>query len=128
MNIGREVGRGVEAVYGIIQNDSTLGDMDGFLFGITAPPSVRIIDRDRNLLEVGGSRCASCRRHATRRHQLAQAAVRIVVDTTGAFDDPTIPRPHPGIVARHLVAGAEQVIYSAAFKVKGGSAPEDWSP
>ena len=61
VNVGRPVGRDLEAVCGVIQNDSTYGNMDRFLFGVSATPSVRIVDRDRNLLEVaGGASSADC--------------------------------------------------------------------
>ena len=48
----------------------------------------------------------------------------MVVDTTGQFLDPTLPADHPSGSARgHLEAGAEKVIVSAPFKIKGEGAP-----
>ena len=62
--------------------------MDRFLFGVSATPSVRIIDRDRSLLEVAGMpvRILQEARNPADIDWRAQG-VRIVVDTTGAFDD-----------------------------------------
>ncbi len=54
--------------------------------------------------------------------------VRLVVDTTGKFLDPTMDADYDGGALRgHLEAGAEKVIASAPFKFKdkGVSAPED---
>jgi glyceraldehyde 3-phosphate dehydrogenase len=54
--------------------------------------------------------------------------VKIVVDTTGQFRDPTVAADHPkGSLRGHLDAGASKVIVSAPFKIKekGKSMPED---
>jgi glyceraldehyde 3-phosphate dehydrogenase len=127
VNIGRPVGRDLDAVCGVIQNDSTYGNMDRFLFGVAATPSVRIIDRERNLLEVAGMPVRILQEARNPADiNWRKEGVRIVVDTTGAFDDPSVPETAAkGSLRGHLVAGAEKVIYSAAFKVKGAGAPED---
>jgi len=123
VNVGRKVGKDLDAVCQTIEKDSTYGRMHHFLFGINAEPSIRIVDRDEGLLEVAGVPV-----------QILQAArnprdigwrdhgVRIVVDTTGAFGDPTLPPEAPGGSLRgHLESGAEQVINSSAFKIKDKS-------
>jgi glyceraldehyde 3-phosphate dehydrogenase (phosphorylating) len=127
VNIGRPVGRDLDAVCGVIQNDSTYGNMDRFLFGVAATPSVRIIDLERNLLEVAGMPVRILQEARNPADiNWRKEGVRIVVDTTGAFDDPSVPETAAkGSLRGHLVAGAEKVIYSAAFKVKGAGAPED---
>jgi glyceraldehyde 3-phosphate dehydrogenase len=54
--------------------------------------------------------------------------VRLVVDTTGAFKDPTAdPSEGKGSVRGHLQAGAEKVLVSAPFKIqaKGLDMPDD---
>jgi glyceraldehyde 3-phosphate dehydrogenase len=54
--------------------------------------------------------------------------VRLVVDTTGQFHDPTQGPEHPqGSLRGHLESGAEKVIASAPFKIKdkGTPMPED---
>ncbi len=54
--------------------------------------------------------------------------MRLVVDSTGAFKDPTAdPNEGEGSVRGHLLAGAEKVMVSAPFKIqaKGLDMPED---
>jgi glyceraldehyde 3-phosphate dehydrogenase len=125
VNVGRPVGRDLEAVCGVIEKDSTYGRMHRFLFGVDAQPCIRILDRDEKLLEVGSmpvrilQEARDPRDVGWRRH-----GVRLVVDTTGAFDDPTLPADHPGGALRgHLAAGADAVVYSAAFKIKDKARP-----
>lgn len=128
VNVGREIGRGLEAVCATIERDSTYGSMHRFLYGVNAEPCVRIVDRSRNLLEVAGvpvtllQSARDPREIGWREH-----GVRIVVDATGAFDDPTRAIDHPkGSLRGHLACGAEVVLYSAAFKIGAtASAPED---
>jgi glyceraldehyde 3-phosphate dehydrogenase len=129
VNLGREVGAGLEAVCGVIENDSTYGSIHRFLHGIDAAPCVRIADREAGLLDIAGVpvtvlRAARNPKDIDWRGQ----GVRLVVDTTGAFDDPTRTVDSPrGSLRGHLLAGAEKVIYSAAFKSKsaGLSMPDD---
>jgi glyceraldehyde 3-phosphate dehydrogenase len=129
VNVGRQVGRDLEALCAVIEKDSTYGSMHRFLFGVNAEPCVRIVDRERNLLEVAGVPVTILQ--AARNPQdigWRSEGVRIVVDTTGAFCDPTHPIGHPkGALRGHLGAGAERVLNSAAFKVQDASVsmPED---
>lgn len=129
VNVGRQVGRDLEAVCAVIEKDSTYGSIHRFLFGVDAEPCVRIVDREKNLLEVAGvpvAILASARN--PRDIGWREQGVRIVVDTTGAFTDPTLPLDDSrGSLRGHLGAGAEKVINSAAFKIKdkARSTPED---
>lgn len=129
VNVGREVGRGLEAVCGVIEKDSTYGAMHRFLFGVGAEPCVRIVDRDRRLLEVAGTPVTILQESRDPRELAWRAhGVRVVVDTTGAFCDPTRPADDPrGALRGHLDAGAELVLNSAAFKVEetGRPMPDD---
>jgi len=129
VNVGREVGRNLEAVCGAIEKDSTYGSMHRFLFGVNADPCVRIVDRDKRLLEVAGvpvtmlQTARNPREIGWRDH-----GIRVALDTTGAFCDPTTPiGAERGALRGHLAAGAEAVINSAAFKIKdkSQSVPED---
>jgi len=129
VNLGREVGRDLDAVCGVIEKDSTYGSVHRFLFGVNAAPCVRIVDREKRLLEVADVPVRILQ-EARNPQDIDWRAhdVRIVVDTTGAFNDPTQPIDHPGGSLRgHLGAGAERVINSAAFKLaeKTASIPED---
>jgi glyceraldehyde 3-phosphate dehydrogenase len=91
VNLGREVGTGLEAVCGAIERDSTYGSMHRFLFGVNADPCVRILDRDASLLEIAGMP-VTILTEARNPAEIAWRAngARIVVDTTGAFGDPSI--------------------------------------
>jgi glyceraldehyde 3-phosphate dehydrogenase len=54
--------------------------------------------------------------------------IKLVIDTTGQFLDPTLPADHPkGAVRGHLESGAGKVIVSTPFKIKdkGKPMPED---
>jgi len=123
VNTGREVGRSLDDLVHYLSSDSTYGRMGRFLKGFAgADPPIRVIDRERRLVEVDGIEV----------ELLAEArnpkdigwggrGVRLVVDTTGAFLDPTLPAGHPGgSLQGHLEAGAQVVVASAAFKVKNG--------
>lgn len=129
VNLGREVGTGLEAVCGVIENDSTYGSIHRFLHGIDAAPCVRIVDREAGLLDVAGVPVTVLRQARNPKDiDWRGQRVRVVVDTTGAFDDPALPVDSPrGSLRGHLLAGAEKVIYSAAFKSKSAnrSMPED---
>ena len=61
VNLGREVGTALEAVCGVIENDSTYGSIHRFLHGIDAAPCVRIVDREAGLLDVAGVPATSSR-------------------------------------------------------------------
>ena len=55
-------------------------------------------------------------------------SVKLVVDTTGVFSDPTADQSaEKGALRGHIEAGAEKVILSAPFKIKskGLAMPED---
>ena len=126
VNFGREVGTNLEAVCGLIEKDSTYGSLHRFLFGVGAEPCVKIVDRQKKLLEVAGvpvtilQSARNPKDIGWRDH-----GVRIVVDATGAFNDPTRPVGHPkGSLRGHLEAGAEKVLNSATFKIKDQSQPQ----
>ncbi|MBW2313823.1 MAG: glyceraldehyde-3-phosphate dehydrogenase [Deltaproteobacteria bacterium] len=120
VNVGRAIGRDLEAVCQTIEKDSTYGSMHRFLFGVNAEPCIRIVDREKGQLEVGGIpvRILQDARNPSdigwRDH-----GARVVIDCTGAFGDPTRPADDArGALRGHLAAGAEKVINSAAFKIK----------
>jgi glyceraldehyde 3-phosphate dehydrogenase len=129
VNLGRPVGRGLDAVCAAIERDSTYGAMHRFLFGVGASPAISIVDRDAGLLDVAGTP-VTVLQEARNPHDIdwKRHGVRVVVDATGAFRDPALPADHPsGSLRGHLAAGAEKVINSAAFKAAdpGSGSPED---
>lgn len=127
VNVGREVGTGLEAVCHTIENDSTYGPMHRFLHGVDAEPSVGIADREHGLLEVDGTP-VQILRDARNPKDIGwhRHGVRVVVDTTGAFNDPHAD-VEAGSLYGHLAAGAELVVNSAPFKSADSSLapPED---
>ena len=125
VNLGRRVGSSLDAVCDAIENDSTYGSMHRFLWGVNADPCVRIADRDGGVLDVGGVQVTVLQSARNPREiGWRDHGVRVVVDATGAFDDPTRPADHPsGSLRGHLVAGAEKVLYSAAFKIADRTLP-----
>lgn len=125
VNVGRPVGRDLDAVCGVIERDSTYGTVHRFLHGVHAEPCVRIADRERGVIEVDGVPVTVLQDARNPKDiDWRGNRVRVVVDTTGAFDDPTRPVDAPGGSVRgHLAAGAEKVLYSAAFKSAADGAP-----
>lgn len=125
VNVGREVGQNLEAVCQSIEKDSTYGSMHRFLFGVNAEPCIRIADREKGLLELSGVPVTVLQKDREPENiGWREHGVRLVVDTTGAFGDPTLPADHrAGSLRGHLAAGAEKVINSAAFKIRDKSLP-----
>lgn len=129
VNVGREVGTGLDAICGVIENDSTYGSIHRFLHGVDAPPCVSIVDRAAGIIDVAGLPVTVLREARNPKDiDWHGQGVRLVVDATGAFDDPARPADSPrGSLRGHLLAGAEKVVYSAAFKSRGNgrAVPDD---
>ncbi|MGE5631561.1 MAG: type I glyceraldehyde-3-phosphate dehydrogenase [Caulobacteraceae bacterium] len=130
VNAGREVGKKMEDVVHYLTTDSTYGSLDRFLYGYTGKScDVKILDETEGLLEMNGMLVKVLRKERNPRSiDWAKEGVRLVVDCTGVFIDPSVPADHPkGSVRGHLEAGAEKVIVSAPFKIKDSSRkmPED---
>jgi len=125
VNIGREAGTCIADVAHYMERDSTYGALHAFLHGSQASPVVTDIDENAGTMIVDGVPLKFLR---SARAPLAidwQAQdVRLVVDTTGQFLHPTLPADHPkGSVRGHLESGAEKVVVSAPFKIKGEGTP-----
>lgn len=128
VNTGREVGRGLDDLVHYLCHDSTYGRLGRFLKGFagTEPP-IRVLDAEHRLIEIDGV-AVELLAEARNPKEIGWAGrgVRLVVDTTGAFLDPTLPAGHPGgSLQGHLEAGAQVVVASAAFKLKDGRRPGD---
>jgi len=129
VNIGREVGNSVEDLAHYIERDSTYGSLQGYLYGHKGGRVIADVDDSRGAMTVDGIPVRFLR---TSRNPgeigWGEQGVKLVVDTTGRFLDPTIPSDRPeGSVRGHFDAGAHKVIVSAPFKIKdkGKSMPED---
>jgi glyceraldehyde 3-phosphate dehydrogenase len=129
LNIGREVGKGLEDIAHYISTDSTYGTLSRFLHGFAGKPCIRIADREKNELSIDGTRVTILTRDRNPRDiDWAAHGVQIVVDTTGKFVDPAVPADDPKGSARgHLEGGARLVLTSAPFKIKDKNArvPDD---
>ncbi|MFO7559853.1 MAG: glyceraldehyde 3-phosphate dehydrogenase NAD-binding domain-containing protein [Desulfobacterales bacterium] len=129
VNVGREIGTSLKDIAHYAERDSTYGLLHGFLYGHKAKPVIHDLDEKNGTMMIDGTRVRFLRSERNpadigwRDHD-----VRLVVDTTGQFLDPTLPASHPRGSARgHLDSGAEKVILSAPFKIKdkGTPMPED---
>ncbi len=129
VNTGREVGRDLSALCESIEKDSTYGRLHHFLHGRSAERCIRIVDNEKGFLEIDGVPVRVLRSDRNPKDiQWAENDVRVVVDCTGKFNDPTRPVNHPnGSLRGHLAAGARKVMNSADFKPKekGTTMPDD---
>lgn len=121
INLGREVGTSLDDVIQLMNTDSTYGNLSRFVYGYAAPEKhFTIADEAAGVLEYDGFEIKLLRSHRNPAEiQWKENGVRIVVDCTGRFTDPTAPADKDGGSLRgHLEAGAEMVILSAPFKIK----------
>ena len=93
VNIGREVGTGLEAIAHTIARDSTYGSLQRFLYGYSKSDfDIKILDSESGLMEIDGMPVTVLR--STRNPEdinWRRYGVRLVVDCTGAHKDPTLP-------------------------------------
>ena len=125
VNIGRQAGVSLEDIAHYVERDSTYGWLHGYLYGHQGQPVVSEIDESSGTMVLDGVKIQFLR---TRRNpaeiEWNDHDVRLVVDTTGQFLDPTLEADHPRGSARgHLESGVEKVILSAPFKIKDQRAP-----
>ncbi len=130
INMGREVGKSIDDLIHVIENDSTYGSLGRFLYGYARKPEIQVLDASTNvLLDIDGM-MVKVLREARNPKDIAwrREGVRLVIDTTGQFTDPTQPADFKsGSLRGHLEGGAEKVINSAPFKIKDKSlkSPDD---
>jgi glyceraldehyde 3-phosphate dehydrogenase len=121
VNVGRQVGKSLSDIAHYLERDSTYGSLQVFLYGHRATkPVIEIKDEASGLLVIDKIPVKLLRK-ARNPREIAWAAedVRLVVDTTGQFLDPTVaPEDPKGSCMGHLEAGAQKVIVSAPFKIK----------
>lgn len=125
VNLGRDVGQSIDDIAHYTERDSTYGALHTFLYGYTAKPLIEEVDEATGSMVVDGTRVRFLREHRNPKNiDWAQETVRLVVDTTGQFRDPTVPADHPGGALRgHSDGGADKVILSAPFKIKDKGVP-----
>lgn len=129
INMGRTVGTSIADLAHYIERDSTYGHLHNYLYGYSAKRVITELDDQKGTMKIDGIPVRVLR---TNRNPAeigwGQHDIRLVVDTTGQFKDPTLPGDHSkGSVRGHLEAGASKVIVSAPFKIKekGKPMPED---
>nr|MBF0220954.1 glyceraldehyde-3-phosphate dehydrogenase [Desulfobulbaceae bacterium] len=128
-NIGREVGQGLEDLAASIDRDSTYGRLGNYLHGYKGGRVIENLNDSDGTMTINGVPVKILRESRNPAEiKWKENNVRVVVDTTGVFNDPTAEANSPrGAMRGHLQAGAEKVILSAPFKIKaqGLSMPED---
>ncbi len=129
VNIGRQVGTSLYDIAHYVERDSTYGLLRGYLYGHQSEPAITDIDENAGSMKIDGIPVTFLRQ---RRNPLniewMEHDVKLVVDTTGQFLDPTKKADNEkGSVRGHLDSGAEKVVVSAPFKIKdkGTPIPED---
>ncbi len=120
VNIGREVGRNLTDLAAMLEKDSTYGRLGAYLYGHKCPNVIEELNNERGTMVVNGIP-VTILRTARNPKEIAwqENGVKLVVDTTGVFTDPTTdPDAEKGALRGHMQAGADKVILSAPFKIK----------
>ncbi len=125
VNLGRKAGSSLADVAHYVERDSTYGWLHGYLYGHQAPSLITDVDDQRGTMHIDGMKVTFLRdKRNPAEIGWGALGVRLVVDTTGKFLDPTIGPDDPkGSVHGHLAAGAEKVVVSAPFKIKDKAKP-----
>lgn len=121
LNVGREVGKSFADFVHSITTDSTYGTLSHFMYGRSGRQcEVIITDAENHIVEIDGFPIKVLTTERNPRNiNWKQEGVRIVVDCTGKFLDPSLPdNDGKGSIWGHVTAGAEYVIASAPFKIK----------
>lgn len=121
LNVGREVGKSLEDLVQSLTTDSTYGNLSFFLYGRAGKRcQIEIVDRENHVVNIDGIpvKILMTERNPHNINWKAEG-VRVVVDCTGKFLDPSLPdNDGKGSIVGHLAGGAEHVIASAPFKIK----------
>ncbi len=130
INAGREIGKRIDDIVQYLTTDSTYGTLDRFLYGISGKScDVKVLDQSECIIEMDGIPVKVLKKARNPRDiDWSKAGVRVVIDCTGKFLDPSLPSDHPkGSLRGHIEAGAEKVIVSAPFKLSNSTQkmPED---
>lgn len=129
VNIGREAGTSLADIAHYLERDSTYGLLHSYIYGCQSASLISDLNEESGTMTIDGIKVRFLRsfRDPVQLDWRARG-VKIVVDTTGQFLDPTLSPDHPGGSLRgHLESGADKVIASAPFKIKDKkqSMPED---
>ena len=129
VNIGRKAGTSLKDIALYIEKDSTYGELHKYLYGYRAKRIIEELNEGRGTMLIDGMPVTVLRESRDPKDiSWKDHGVKIVVEATGKFVDPTIPPDaKEGAVRGHIEAGAEKVILSAPFKIKekGRAIPDD---
>ena len=125
VNIGRQAGGSLEDIAHYVERDSTYGWLHSYIYGHLGQPVISELDEDSGSMMIDGINVSFLRNHRDPAGiGWEEHDVRLVVDTTGQYLDPTQGLDLPqGTVRGHLESGAEKVVVSAPFKFKDSSTP-----
>lgn len=120
VNLGRDVGSGLHDIASAIEKDSTYGRLTTYLHGHKGGRVIENLREEEGTMSINGVPVTILREARNPRDiKWQENGVRLVVDTTGVFKDPTADADDPkGSIRGHLEAGAEKVLLSAPFKIK----------
>jgi len=120
VNVGRQIGTGLQDIAACIDRDSTYGRLGMYLHGCKAGRVIENLNEAEGTMTVNGVPVKILRESRNPAGiKWKENEVRLVVDTTGVFTDPTADADSPkGALRGHLQAGAEKVLLSAPFKIK----------
>jgi glyceraldehyde 3-phosphate dehydrogenase len=129
VNIGRDVGKSLQDIAHYVERDSTYGHLHRFLYGYKGKPVIHDLDEKKAQMTIDRT-LVRFLKHSRNPKDIgwSEYGVKLVVDTTGKFTDPTLPADHSaGSLRGHLESGAQKVILSAPFKIGDNltSMPED---
>ena len=129
VNIGRDAGRSLDDVAHYIERDSTYGVLHRYLYGHRGKRVIADLDEKGGTMRIDGVLVKILRRARNPKDiGWSDQGVKLVLETTGQFKDPTSEADRPGGSVRgHFEAGAQKIIVSAPFKIKGKgeSMPDD---
>lgn len=120
VNLGRKVGTSLKDVAFYIEHDSTYGRLHNYLYGYKSKSVIEKIDEANSTLIIDGVPVKILTENRNPKDiGWEKYGVKLVVDTTGKFLDPTLPSDSKdGSVRGHLDSGAYKVLVSAPFKIK----------
>ncbi len=130
VNLGRTVGKNIEDLIQTLEMDTTYGSLGRFLNGMNGEKDVvKIVDRDKLLFDINGMPVKILTSERNPKNiPWKDENVRLVIDCTGQYVDPSTPYDAAkGSLRGHLAGGAQKVLLSAPFKIKDKSVkmPED---
>ena len=129
VNVGREIGCGLNDLAASVERDSSFGRLGTYLHGHKGGRVIEELNEEAGTMVINGVPVKFLRTARNPKDIAWQENnVKLVVDTTGAFTDPTADAEGGwGSLRGHLQAGAEKVMLSAPFKIKskGLDMPDD---